>query len=74
MQIPIEICSNWLTSRCFSTAFVSSVNDPVERARKERKIANLLPLAILPDEEKKGSPSKGIKSPQLALSIGIPFG
>ena len=56
--------------RIFAAAFVSDVREPAERARKERKVSGLLPLAMLPEDEKRSSPVKGASIPQLALSLG----
>lgn len=49
---------------------MSDVGESAERARRERKVAGLLPLAMLPEDEKKSSPAKGATLPQLALSLG----
>lgn len=59
-----------ILSRIFASALVSGVSEPAERARRERKVAGLLPLAMLPEEEKKSSPAKGATIPQLSLSLG----
>jgi hypothetical protein len=57
-------------SKVFTAALVSGVQDAAERGRKERKVLNLLPLAILPDDDTVKGPSKALAPLLFSSSFG----